>query len=254
MEMGSHTHLSRRFGSSYPARLRVANRDDPGHAIGVPTGERMLKRPLMIGVVGGSGSGKTTVARTIYEFLGIDAAFVDQDAYYADLSHLSLDERRRVNFDHPDAFDTELLVQHLEELARGEVVRKPTYDYPAHTRAEATVEVEPRDVIIIDGILLFADPRIRKLLDIKIFVDVAEDVRFIRRLQRDVAHRGRTMDDVIRQYLSTVRPMHLEFIEPSKRYADIILPEGGHNRIGIEMILARVELELSRRRDPSPMS
>jgi uridine kinase len=202
----------------------------------------------MIGVVGGSGSGKTTVARAIYDFLGMDAAFIDQDAYYRDLLHLPLEERRRVNFDHPDAFDTELLVEQLTRLQQGHPIQKPTYDFAAHTRAQATIEIYPRDVILIDGILLFADARLRPLFDIKIFVDVAEDVRFIRRLQRDVAERGRTMDDVIHQYLTTVRPMHLEFVEPSKRYADMILPEGGHNRIGVEMILARVELELNRRR------
>ena len=209
----------------------------------------MSQRPLMIGVVGGSGSGKTTVARAIHEFLGIDAAFIDQDAYYADLGHLTLEERRRVNFDHPDAFDTDLMVLQLEALAAGQAIQKPTYDYPAHTRAARTVAVRPGEVIVVDGILLFADPRLRPLFDIKIFVDVDDDVRFIRRLQRDVTERGRTLDDVVRQYLGSVRPMHLEFIEPSKRYADIILPEGGHNRIGVEMILARVELELSRRRD-----
>ncbi len=209
----------------------------------------MSQRPLMIGVVGGSGSGKTTVARAIHEFLGIDAAFIDQDAYYADLGHLTLEERRRVNFDHPDAFDTDLMVLQLEALAAGQTIQKPTYDYPAHTRAARTVAVRPGEVIVVDGILLFADPRLRPLFDIKIFVDVDDDVRFIRRLQRDVTERGRTLDDVVRQYLGSVRPMHLEFIEPSKRYADIILPEGGHNRIGVEMILARVELELSRRRD-----
>jgi len=211
----------------------------------------MRHRPLFIGVVGGSGSGKTTVARAIYDFLGRDAAFIDQDAYYLDLSHLSLDQRRLVNFDHPDAFDTDLLVKHLRELQSGESIRKPTYDFAAHTRAEAVVEITPRDVILVDGILLFADARLRSLFDIKIFVDVADDVRFIRRLQRDVEERGRSMEDVIRQYLATVRPMHLEFVEPSKRHADVILPEGGHNRIGIEMILARVELELARRRAPT---
>ncbi|MBS1240758.1 MAG: udk [Gemmatimonadetes bacterium] len=202
----------------------------------------------MIGVVGGSGSGKTTVARAIYDFLGMNAAFVDQDAYYRDLSDLSLEQRRLVNFDHPDAFDTDLFVEQLSALQQGRPIRKPTYDFAAHTRAQASVEIHPKDVILVDGILLFADPRLRALFDIRIFVDVADDVRFIRRLQRDVSERGRTMDDVIRQYLATVRPMHLEFVEPSKRYADIILPEGGHNRIGVEMILARVELELNRRR------
>lgn len=207
----------------------------------------VLERPLIIGVVGGSGSGKTTVTRAIYDMPGVDAAFIDQDAYYRDLSHLSMDERKRVNFDHPDAFDTELLVAQLEALQRGEAIEKPTYDYAAYTRAVPTERVEPKDVVLVDGILLFADARLRPLFDIKIYVDVAEDVRFIRRLQRDVAERGRTMDSVIRQYLATVRPMHLEFIEPSKRYADIIIPEGGFNKIGIEMIQARVRLEIERR-------
>ncbi len=208
----------------------------------------MLERPLMIGVVGGSGSGKTTVTRAIYDMPGVDAAFIDQDAYYRDLGHLPLEERKRVNFDHPEAFDTELLIRQLSELLAGRSIEKPTYDYAMHTRAERTEPVEPKDVILVDGILLFADHRLRPLFDIKIYVDVAEDVRFIRRLQRDTAERGRGMDDVIRQYLATVRPMHLEFIEPTKRYADIIIPEGGFNRIGIEMIQARVALEIARRR------
>ena len=206
------------------------------------------ERPLIIGVVGGSGSGKTTVTRAIYDLPGIDAAFIDQDAYYRDLSHLPLEERKRVNYDHPDAFDTDLLVHQLSQLALGVAVDKPTYDYAEHTRAAATIRAEPKQVILVDGILLFADARLRPLFDIKIYVDVAEDVRFIRRLQRDTAERGRVMEDVIRQYLATVRPMHLEFVEPSKRYADIIIPEGGFNRIGIEMIQARVQLEIERRR------
>lgn len=207
----------------------------------------MTERPLIIGVVGGSGSGKTTVTRAIYDMEGVDAAFIDQDAYYRDLAHLPLEDRKRVNFDHPEAFDTELLVEQLGALQRGEAVDKPTYDYAGHTRARATERVESRHVILVDGILLFADARLRPLFDIKIYVDVAEDVRFIRRLQRDTAERGRSMDDVIRQYLATVRPMHLEFVEPSKRYADIIIPEGGHNKIGVEMIQARVRSEIHRR-------
>jgi uridine kinase len=205
------------------------------------------ERPLIIGVVGGSGSGKTTVTRAIYDLPGIDAAFIDQDAYYRDLSHLPLEERRKVNYDHPDAFDTELLVRQLTALMAGEAVDKPTYDYAAHTRADRTIRMEPASVILVDGILLFADARLRPLFDIKIYVDVSEDVRFIRRLQRDTAERGRSMDEVIRQYLGTVRPMHLEFVEPSKRYADIIIPEGGFNKIGIEMVQARVRLEIERR-------
>jgi uridine kinase len=208
----------------------------------------MPHRPLIIAVVGGTGSGKTTVATAIHEAVGLGAVLLDQDAYYRDLSDLTLEERRQVNFDHPDSIDTELLVRHLEELAAGRAIDKPTYDFAAHTRAAASVRVEPREVIIVEGILLLADARLRELFDIRIFVDVGDDVRFIRRLLRDTRERGRTMDHVIQQYLTTVRPMHLEFVEPSKRYADVILPEGGFNRIGIEMVQARVERELARRR------
>lgn len=210
----------------------------------------MTIRPLLIAVVGGSGSGKTTVARTIYDTMPMNAAFIDMDAYYRDLSHLSYEERCRVNFDHPDAFDLELMLEQLGELQAGRAIRKPSYDFTRHTRAAETVEILPREVIVVDGILLLADPRLRNRFDIKVFVDVDDDVRFIRRLQRDVSERGRTMGDVIRQYLTTVRPMHLEFVEPSRRHADVIIPEGGHNRIGVEMILARVEAELARRGSP----
>ena len=209
-----------------------------------------LTRPLVIGIAGGSGSGKTTVARVIEEAIVPESILIDQDAYYKDLGHLVLEDRKKVNFDHPDAFDTELMIAQLQALAAGEAIAKPTYDYPAHTRAAATVRVVPRDVILVEGILLFADARLRGLFDVKVFVDVADDVRFIRRLQRDVVERGRSMESVIQQYLTTVRPMHLEFVEPSKRWADIILPEGGQNRVGIEMIIARVESEARRRAVP----
>lgn len=208
--------------------------------------------PLIIGVVGGSGSGKTTVARAIHEATMIAAAFVDADAYYKDLAHLPLEERKLVNFDHPDALDNELLIAHLRELAQGRPIEKPTYDYALHTRAARRVTVLPSEIVIVDGILLFCDPVLRELFDIKIFVDVADDIRFIRRMERDLHERGRSVQDVVRQYLSTVRPMHLEFVEPSKRYADVILPEGGHNRIGVEMIIARVQLELQRRQKGEP--
>ncbi len=204
-------------------------------------------RPLIIGIAGGSGSGKTTVARAITETLDLDAVLIDADAYYCDLAHLSLEERKQVNFDHPDALDIPLLAEHLASLAKWQSIEKPTYDLATHTRTTRTVMVEPRDVVLVDGILIFADSRLRPLFDIKVFVDVAGDVRFIRRLRRDIMERGRRLEDVIDQYLGTVRPMHLEFVEPSKRYADVILSEGGRNAIGIEMICARVESELQRR-------
>ncbi len=207
-----------------------------------------MARPLVIGVVGGSGSGKTTVARAIQDAMDVPAALLDQDAYYKDLAHLTLDERKQVNFDHPDALDNALLVADLERLVRGVPVDKPTYDFALHTRAAERIRVEPSDIVIVDGILLFADARLRALFDIKVFVDVADDIRFIRRLERDVVERGRSTENVIRQYLTTVRPMHLEFVEPSKRYADVILPEGGRNLIGVEMIIARVLLDVQRRR------
>jgi uridine kinase len=204
-------------------------------------------RPLIIGVVGGSGSGKTTVTRAIQQAMDVRAALLDQDCYYKDLSHRTPNERRQVNFDHPDSIDADLMVAHLEQLARSEPIDKPTYDFAAHTRAPGRVRVEPSAIVLVDGILLFADKRLRDLFDIKIYVDVADDIRFIRRLERDVVERGRSMEDVIRQYLATVRPMHLEFVEPSKRYADVILPEGGRNQVGVDLIVARVMLELQRR-------
>jgi uridine kinase len=203
--------------------------------------------PLIVGVVGGSGSGKTTVAHAIAESVEGGAVVLDQDAYYRDLAHLSLEERRRINFDHPDSIDTGLFVAHLEALAAGEPVDKPTYDFAAHTRAAETVRIEPGRVVVVDGILLFVDPRLRRMFDLRIYVDVADDVRFIRRLLRDLTERGRSLESVIEQYLDTVRPMHLEFVEPSRRHADVIIPEGGENRVGIEMILAHVQRELARR-------
>ena len=203
--------------------------------------------PLIVGVVGGSGSGKTTVAHAIAESVEAGAMVLDQDAYYRDLAHLTLDERRRINFDHPDSIDTELFVAHLEALAAGEPVDKPTYDFAAHTRAAETVRIEPGRVVVVDGILLFVDPRLRRMFDLRIYVDVADDVRFIRRLLRDLTERGRSLESVIEQYLDTVRPMHLEFVEPSRRHADVIIPEGGQNRVGIELILAHVQRELARR-------
>jgi uridine kinase len=205
-------------------------------------------KPLVIGVAGGSGSGKTTIARQIDEAVGFGSVLVEMDAYYKALSDLPLDERKKVNYDHPDAIDLDLLVEHLDTLLSGQGIDKPTYDYAAHTRAAKTIRVESKDVIIEEGILLFVDARVRDRCDIRVFVDVDGDVRFIRRLQRDVEERGRSMDSVVAQYLTTVRPMHLEFVEPSKRWAHVILPEGGLNRIGVEMILARAEREAAMRR------
>jgi len=213
----------------------------------VKPASRSERSPLIIGVVGGSGSGKTTVSRAILDATGLATAFIDADAYYKDLGHITLEERKQVNFDHPDALDNDLLVEHLHQLSQGKAIDKPTYVYAAHTRAQATVRIEPSEIVVVDGILLFTDSRLLALFDIKIFVDVADDIRFIRRMQRDISERGRSVQDVVRQYLGTVRPMHLEFVEPSKRHADVILPEGGHNRIGVEMIIARVLMELQRR-------
>jgi uridine kinase len=203
-------------------------------------------KPFVIGIAGGTGSGKTTVARRIYESLHLDSAvFLDQDSYYRELDHLPLEERRTINFDHPDSLDNDLLVEQLRRLIAGEPIEKPLYDFAAHTRAPETQRVEPRDVILVEGILLFVDARLRELFDLKIFVDTEADVRFIRRLRRDLELRGRTIDSVIDQYLTTVRPMHFEFVEPSKRYADIILPRGGNNAPGIEVITARLRERLS---------
>ncbi len=202
-------------------------------------------KPFVIGIAGGTGSGKTTVARRIYDSLHLDSAvFLDHDSYYRELDHLPMEERRRVNFDHPDSLDNDLLVAHLERLIAREPIDKPVYDFAAHTRAGTTVRIEPRDVILVEGILIFGDPRLRELFDLKIFVDTEADVRFIRRMRRDLEMRGRTVESVVEQYLGTVRPMHFEFVEPSKRYADVIIPRGGNNTPGIEVIAARVRERL----------
>ena len=202
-------------------------------------------KPFVIGIAGGTGSGKTTVARRIYDSLHLDSAvFLDHDSYYRELDHLPMEERRRVNFDHPDSLDNDLLVEHLQRLLVREAIDKPVYDFSAHTRAGSTVRIEPRDVILVEGILIFVDPRLRDLFDLKIFVDTEADVRFIRRMRRDLELRGRTVESVIEKYLGTVRPMHFEFVEPSKRYADVIIPRGGNNTPGIEVIAARVRERL----------
>jgi uridine kinase len=210
-------------------------------------------KPLIIGIAGGTGSGKSTVARRVAEALtaggaAASVAFIDMDAYYKNFAHLPMAERRRVNWDHPDAFDIDLLVEHLLRLAGGSAIDKPVYDFVEHVRAPRTVRIEPADVVVIDGILLFVDARVRELCDVKVYVDADADVRLVRRLKRDMAHRGRPLDEILEQYLSTVRPMHLQFVEPSKRYADVIVPRGGHNAVAIEMIVAKIHRRLEARR------
>jgi uridine kinase len=202
-------------------------------------------KPLVIGIAGGTGSGKSTVARNVAAALGdASVAFIDMDAYYLDHAHLTLEERKKVNWDHPNAFDWDHLVAQLAQLAGGRAIDKPVYDFVDHARSAETVGIPPADVIVIDGILLFTDPRVRDLCDVKVFVDADADVRLIRRIRRDMAKRGRPLAEILEQYLSTVQPMHLEFVEPSKRYADVIVPRGGHNPVAIEMIVAKIARRL----------
>ena len=209
-------------------------------------------RNIVIGVAGGTGSGKTTVTRALLDRFGAgELTLVEQDFYYRPHGHLPLEHRARINYDHPDAFDTELLVEHVESLVRGEAIEKPAYDFVSHTRRADTIRVEPSHVIVVEGILVLENLRLRDLMDVKIFVDTDADVRVLRRLKRDIAERGRTMESVIAQYLSTVRPMHLQFVEPSKRYADIIIPEGGQNRVALEMLVAKVDYLLRLVDDPT---
>jgi len=198
--------------------------------------------PIIIGVAGGTASGKTTVANKILEQVGAGRiAHIQHDSYYRDLSHLPMEERIRFNFDHPDALETELLVHHLKQLQAGQTVAVPVYDFATYVRTAQTRLVEPRRVILMEGILIFVDQALRELMDIKLYVDTDADLRFIRRLERDIEERRRTLGLVIAQYLETVRPMHLEFVEPSKRHADIIIPAGGYNETAIEMIVARIQ-------------
>jgi uridine kinase len=196
---------------------------------------------MIIGICGGTGSGKTTVAQKIIAPVGVaNVVYLQQDSYYRNLGDMPLELRHRVNYDHPDAFDTDLLINHLEALRAGESIEQPIYDYPTHSRTALTIHVEPRPVIILEGILVFVNPEMRSLMDLKIFVDTDADIRFIRRLDRDVHERGRTVESVINQYTATVRPMHLQFVEPSKRYADIIIPEGGFNEVGIDLVTGKI--------------
>ncbi len=200
------------------------------------------RKPLVIGVAGGSGSGKTTVANVVLQRVGADRiVFLPHDAYYRELTGLPENQRKEVNFDHPDSLETEMLISHINDLLNWKPVEIPVYDFTTHSRTGQTILVQPKHVILIEGILIFAIPELRKLMDVKIFVDTDADIRFIRRLQRDITERGRSTESVINQYYRTVRPMHLEFVEPSKRYADVIIPEGGLNIVAMDMVIARIE-------------
>lgn len=204
-------------------------------------------QPVVIGIAGGSGSGKSTVLRHIIDAFGPEPiAVLDHDAYYYPLDHLPISARKKVNFDHPDALETSLMRQHLNALIAGDVIDKPIYNFSTHTRETATVQIEPSPVIIVEGILVLAEPLLVERMDIKLFVDAADDVRLMRRIKRDLFERGRTIESILAQYERTVRPMHLEFVEPSKRKADVIIPRGGHNHVAIDMVIARIAALLRR--------
>jgi uridine kinase len=206
-----------------------------------------VARTLTVGISGGTGSGKTTITNRLIEALSEESVLIlQQDHYYKDLPHLPLEERAKQNFDHPESLDTPLLVSHVRTLREGSAIERPVYDFTQHRRVPATVHLEPRPALIVEGILIFENPALRNLLDIKIFVDTDADLRFIRRMRRDVRERGRTVESVIDQYMRTVRPMHMEFIEPSKRYADVIIPEGGHNEVGIDLVIQKIRSLLPR--------
>lgn len=208
----------------------------------------MNRKPVVIGVAGGSGSGKTSVTKSIYEsFKGHSILMLEQDFYYKDQSHLPFEERLKTNYDHPLAFDNDLLIEHIESLLRYEAINKPVYDYSVHTRSSDVIHVEPKDVIILEGILVLEDERLRNLMDIKLYVDTDADLRIIRRLVRDIKERERSMDSVIDQYVNVVRPMHNQFIEPTKRYADIIIPEGGHNFVAIDLMVTKIQTILEQK-------
>ncbi len=202
---------------------------------------------MIIGICGGTGSGKTTVARRILENVPQEhVVYFPQDSYYRNLGDMPLSLRKNVNFDHPDALDNDLFANHLRALKAGEAIEMPIYDYTVHARKVETKHVTPKQIVIVEGILIFNDARLRESMDVKIFVETADDLRFIRRLQRDVAERGRTVESVIAQYLDTVRPMHLQFVEPSKRFADVIIPEGGYNEVGIDLITGKIHAQIEK--------
>ncbi len=201
---------------------------------------------MIIGICGGTGSGKTTVANRILESVSADEVlFTQQDLYYRNLKDMPLDYRNAANFDHPDALDNDLLINHLRKLRAGEPVELPIYDFRTHSRMPDTTPIQPKPIVIVEGILIFAEPRLLEQMDIKVFVDTPDDIRFIRRLRRDIAERGRTLDSVIEQYMNTVRPMHMQFVEPSKRFADVIIPEGGYNLVSIDLISGLIRERLA---------
>lgn len=205
-----------------------------------------MSQSLTIGICGGTGSGKTTVARALLRAAGTDeVVFLQQDSYYRNLADMPLDIRSKANFDHPDALDNELFIEHLRELKKGRAAQLPVYDFRTHTRLAETTYTAPKPIIIIEGILIFVDPRVIAEMDIKVFVDTPDDIRFIRRLKRDIAERGRTVDSVVEQYLTSVRPMHQQFVESSKRIADVIIPEGGHNAVGIDLLSGMIYRKLA---------
>jgi uridine kinase len=207
-----------------------------------------MRKPVVIGVAGGSGSGKTSVTKAVYEsFKGHSITMLQQDYYYKDQSDVPFEERLKTNYDHPLAFDNDLLIAHIEKLLRYEPIEKPVYDYSLHTRSKDIIEVEPKDVIILEGILVLEDERLRNLMDIKLYVDTDADIRIIRRLSRDIKERGRTLDSVIDQYTNVVRPMHNQFIEPTKRYADVIIPEGGQNHVAIDLMVTKIQTILEQK-------
>ena len=199
-----------------------------------------MKKPILIGITGGTGSGKSSIADAIYSSFSNECiAMIQQDMYYKDQSHLSMEERVKTNYDHPRAFDNDLLIKHLSDLINGIAINKPIYDFS--NRAKETVRIDPKDIIIVEGILVLEDERLRELLDIKVYVDTDADIRILRRLIRDINERGRTVDSVVSQYLDVVRPMHMQFTEPTKRYADIIVPEGGQNKVAIDILVTKIK-------------
>lgn len=206
-----------------------------------------LKRSIVIGIAGGSGSGKTTIAHEVARLINDDDHIITltQDSYYKDNTGIPMSERKKINYDHPDAFDMPLLVAQINQLMHRKAVEMPVYDFTEHTRSSKTIHVEPADIIILEGILVLADENLRNLMDIKVYVDTDDDIRFIRRLKRDLKERGRSLDSVIDQYLATVKPMYHQFIEPTKRYADIIVPEGGENNVAIDMLTTKMRSVLA---------